>query len=306
MPWLRLLVTFRGSSLERTWKRIAAATLLSIVVTYFELYYRFDAYSFTTAPFALIGVALGIFLGFRNNTSYDRFWEGRKLWGALVNTARTLARQAESVLQPSPDNQVDELRERMTWRTIAFCHALRLHLREEDQPEELLALLPAEDHPAVGRAKHRPLMILRQLGRDLRIAKDQGRVDLGGFLAIEGQLTELANIMGGCERIKATPIPFAYNVLLHRLVAFYCFFLPFGLVDTVHHLTPLVVFLVSHVFFGMDSIVRRLRIPLMMIPIVCRSRRFAERSRLTCGKSSGKPNCPHRCGRSMGCCSKVG
>ncbi len=254
MPWLRLLVTFRGSSLERTWKRIASATVLSIVVTVMSEGYEFVGYSFTTAPFALIGVALGIFLGFRNNTSYDRFWEGRKLWGALVNTARTIARQVETILDPPGDNQTAGLRETMTWRTIAFCHALRMHLREEDCPEELIPFVPSSDYEAIARVRHRPLMLIRQLGGELRTAKAEGRVDLGGFLAIEQQLTELANIMGGCERIKATPIPFAYNVLLHRLVAFYCFFLPFGLVDTVHHLTPLVVFLVSHVFFGMDSI----------------------------------------------------
>lgn len=256
LPWIRLLFTFQGSSLERTWPRIAAATMLAVVVTYVSLYYEVERYTFTTAPFTLIGVALGIFLGFRNNTSYDRFWEGRKLWGALVNTCRTLARQAESMVDVTPDERFEasEFRERFTRRVIAFAHALRLHLRCENSPEQFREFFSDEEYSTVVHSKHRPLAILAALGRDVQQARHNGWVDTISVLAIDRQLAELSNIMGGCERIKNTPIPFPYTVLIHRLVAFYCFFLPFGLVDTVRWLTPAVVFLVSHAFFGLDVI----------------------------------------------------
>ncbi|MCC7334247.1 MAG: hypothetical protein IT422_04095 [Pirellulaceae bacterium] len=255
-PWLRLLVTFHGSSLEKTWRRITAATAVSIGVTLLSLHYRMDQYTFTTAPFTLIGVALGIFLGFRNNASYDRFWEGRKLWGALVNTCRTLARQAESLPDISEREQfeITQFRERFIRRVIAFAHSLRLHLRDEDNPEQFQHMLDVDEFESTVASKHRPVAIMTALGRDVQQAKQHGWLDAMSVHAIDRQLAELSNIMGGCERIKNTPIPFPYAVLIHRLVAFYCFALPFGLVDTVHYLTPIVVFLVSHAFFGLDAI----------------------------------------------------
>ena len=85
-------------------------------------------------------------------------------------------------------------------------------------------------------------------------------------LAIDGQLVELANILGACERIKNTPIPFTYTVLIHRIVAFYCFFLPFGLIDTAGAMTPFVVFLISHAFFGLDAIGDEIGEPFGMLP----------------------------------------
>jgi putative membrane protein len=86
VSWVRLLFHFRGSSFMETWPRILTVTVAAMIVTYIELYYHIQAYTLTTTPFLLIGVALGIFLGFRNNVSYDKFWEGRKLWGSLINT----------------------------------------------------------------------------------------------------------------------------------------------------------------------------------------------------------------------------
>lgn len=81
VSWVRLLFHFRGSSFMETWPRILTVTVTASIVTYIELYYSIQAYTLTTTPFLLVGVALGIFLGFRNSASYDKFWEGRKLWG---------------------------------------------------------------------------------------------------------------------------------------------------------------------------------------------------------------------------------
>ena len=138
VSWTRLLFHFRGSSFMVTWPRILTVTISAMIVTYVELRYDIQAYTLTTTPFLLIGVALGIFLGFRNSASYDKFWEGRKLWGALVNTSRNLARQTCFLIKSPQDNDaVRQFREMFVKRIIAYAHALRCHLRKEDSAEEI-------------------------------------------------------------------------------------------------------------------------------------------------------------------------
>lgn len=255
VAWPRLLFYFRGTSLERTWPRILVVTVVSVVVTYVELYYNIENYTLTTTPFTLIGIALGIFLGFRNNAAYDRFWEGRKLWGALVNTARTLARQAYSLIDGAHDDKaLQQFREAFVRRVIAFVHAMRCHLRHEDPAAEIQKFLSAADCSAVLASTHRPLTILQQLGRDLAYARNQGWLHELNLPFIDAQLVELSNILGACERINNTPIPFTYSILIHRIVAVYCLFLPFGLVEISGVLTPIVVLFISYAFFELDAI----------------------------------------------------
>lgn len=238
-----------------TWPRILMVTISAMIVTYVELYYNIQAYTLTTTPFLLTGVALGIFLGFRNNASYDKFWEGRKLWGALVNTSRNLARQTCFLIKSPQDNDaVGQFREIFIKRVIAHTHALRCHLRMEDPTEEIKKFLAPEDLAQVLKSSHRPLAILQQLGRDLAIARERQWLNKFNHPVMDAQLSELTNILGGCERIKNTPLPFSYSVLTHRIVAAYCFFLPFGLVETTSVLTPVVVLLISYAFFELDAI----------------------------------------------------
>ena len=253
--WLRLLFHFRGSSFMETWPRILAVTIVAVIVTYVELYYGIQQYTLTTTPFALIGVALGIFLGFRNNASYDKFWEGRKLWGALINTSRNLTRQTCFMLDSSQNfEELQQFRRMFVKRMIAFVHGLRCHLRNENPDSELERFLSREDHAEVLRATHRPLAILKQLGQDLAAARRYGWLSEFNYPHMDAQLNEFTNILGACERIKHTPIPFSYSVLIHRIVAAYCLFLPFGLVETTGILTPIVVLMISYAFLELDAI----------------------------------------------------
>ncbi len=92
LTWWRLLVPLRGTTLQRIWRRLTLVVLASVVVTFLHERHGLWHGNLTIAPLSLIALALNIFLGFRNNTSYDRFWEGRKLWGTLVNVSRTFGR----------------------------------------------------------------------------------------------------------------------------------------------------------------------------------------------------------------------
>lgn len=265
--WLRQVLQIRGTSLSAAWKRIAGATVVGIFVTVLhELQGLFHS-NLTPLPFTLVGLALSIFLGFRNNTGYDRFWEGRKLWGSLVNVARSLTRQLLTLIGPRMidargDHQIavgegDELarvRHELVYALIAYVHALRHHLRDEDRLAELDGLLPVELHRALERELNRPVAILQWIGDRLRGLYDRGWIHPMHLPVLEASLTEVTAIQGACERIKTTPIPASYTVLIHRIVALYCLGLPFGIISTVGVLTPVVVAIVAYAFYGLDAV----------------------------------------------------
>ena len=253
--WLRMLFSVHGTSLTRTLPRILLFTGFSLVITVLEVLLHIDTYSLTVTPFALIGVALSIFLGFRNNAAYDRYWEGRKLWGSLVNVSRSFARQTTTfVFAEGADDELTDFHCEIVYRTIAYVHSLRHHLRDSSPYDDLKLFLPEDDLRNLDAQKNVPLFILRRIGERIRWAWQQGWIDRFHLSILEDSLTRMTDIQGACERIKNTPIPYAYTILIHRIVAFYCLTLPFGIFTTVGVLTPVVVFSVSHAFLGLEEI----------------------------------------------------
>ena len=185
---------------------------------------------------ATLGGALAIFIGFRNNSAYGRWWEARTLWGGIVNSTRVLARLiitfADShAHQPNYDRARSEAFKReMVHRVIAWAHALRLHLRGQQQWPELAPLLPPTDLDEVLKAHNKPNVIMQQLGRRIYQAMADGT--LGGFdsFQMEGQLLALANHQGGCERIKNTPLLRQYHFFTRLFLQVFIVLLPFCLV----------------------------------------------------------------------------
>jgi putative membrane protein len=257
-----MLFKFQKGTLAETWPRILAATAVSLVATYLVVHRGYKGLTLSPTPFTILGVAISIFLGFRNTTAYNRFWEARQQWGALVNTSRSFARQMFTLVGPlpgAPDDgftpeEVDAFRRGVVLHVIAYVHALRHHLRGEDPLDGAATYLPPDEIDALRRYKNVPVAILQTLAERLYWARQHGWINEFHVPLLEENLTDLTNIQGACERIKNTPIPLTYSVLSHRLVAFFCFALPFGLAETVGDLTPVVTFLVSHAFFGLDVI----------------------------------------------------
>jgi putative membrane protein len=259
--WLYLVFSWRGSVMRTIWKRVLAMTVVATAVTaVYELQPGEPEAIFTLIPFSLIAVSLGIFLSFRNNTSYDRYWEGRKLWGGFVNTSRTLARQILTFLSaptPSEQPEVAHAQRALVYMTIAYIHAVRLHLREQVAdalPRELAPFLPEERLAGLVGSSNAPIALLLDMGQALQEARMKGWLDRYHAPLLEGSLVALTDLQGGCERIKKTPVPFSYTVLMHRIVGVYCLALPFGIVHEVGYLTPLVVLLISYTFMGLDGI----------------------------------------------------
>jgi putative membrane protein len=247
----------RGSVLPRILPALTINILIATLVTIshgdlFEL-----KITLTTIPFTLIGLPISIFLGFRNNTAYDRFWEARKLWGELLIRSRNLSRQCQSLIAypitAIASNGLTDIRVRMIYRAIAFSYALKNLLRDlpgEDMPQ----WLTQEEVTLMQSSKNKPDFLINRMALDLQQSMNEKRIDPCLAANIDTTLSAITATAAACERIKNTPIPFSYTLLLHRTAYIYCFLLPFGLVDSIGFMTPFVVAIVAYTFFGLDAL----------------------------------------------------
>lgn len=212
------------------------ALIFCLVIDYFDWY---GAIQMNVSVFSLLGVILSIFLVFRTNSAYDRWWEARKQWGALVNNTRNLAIYVDSMF-PADDHEV---RRFMAKNISNFCLALVEHLREGVQLDKLIYL--DDEQRAYFKSKnHIPNFIALRIFQRLADAHRQGAINEGDYINIKAQHQALLDILGACERIKKTPIPFSYAVYLKIFISAYALLLPLALVTTFHFSTiPLAMFL---------------------------------------------------------------
>lgn len=206
--------------------------------------------------FAILGISLAIFHGFCNNAAYDRFWEGRKLWGTLVWLSRNIARQVLTLPNVSMAEKQAFIRHQ-----IAFVHSLRQQLRGEDNTANLQRLLTVEEQQAVVGQDFIALRLTQIMGQMLANWQAEQKIDGWQWQSLDNTLGEIAHIQAGCERINNTPIPYAYFVLLHRTVYLYCFMLPFGLGNAIGWVTPFVVSFVGYTFMALNEIVDEISEP---------------------------------------------
>ena len=248
LHWFRMLFVLRGSVLPEILPQLLATTVLALLVTVMhgQIYHWKIPLNFV--PFSLIGLTLAIFLGFRNSTSYARYWEARTLWGALLNETRSLLRQALTLDDDATQAPL------LAHRLMAFVHALRHQLRGTDPQPELARLLSADECARVRKARYKPAVLLLLAGEWLRDRRRLGGLSPAMVQAMEVPLGKLTEALGGCERIASTPIPFTYSVIIHRTIYCYCFLLPFGLVDSIGLMTPVVVAFIAYTFFALEAL----------------------------------------------------
>jgi putative membrane protein len=243
-----MLFVRRGSVLLAILPQLLWTTAFAVLVT--VLHGRVFQWKvpLNFVPFSLIGLTLAIFLGFRNGTSYSRYWEARTLWGALLNETRSLVRQVLTLPDAPAQANVPTL------RLIAFVHALRHQLRGTDPAADLARLLPPEDCARLQAVRFKPAVLLLMVGEWMRGQRQAGRLDPMLAQSTEVPLGRLTEALGGCERIASTPIPFTYSVIIHRTIYLYCVLLPFGLVDAIGPMTPVVVAFIAYTFFALEAL----------------------------------------------------
>lgn len=253
--WLRMLFVWNGSVLQAIMPQLAIMLGVSVLAVATGGRILGEKMLLSTAPFTLCGVALTIFLAFRNNRSYDRYWEARTLWGNLLISARTLTSQMLAYLPTGSHESSQQFdRDAFVRSLIAFAYALKHQLRDTDPYDDLEPLVGAARAIALKGRQYRPVAILNDLRTTLGALHKRGALDGTQLWMLDAQLNELEKIVGGCERIASTPIPFAYGVLLHRTVYAYCFLLPFGLVESVGVFTPLITVFVSYTLIALEAI----------------------------------------------------
>lgn len=253
-----MLFEWKGSVLPQLLPRLSLLFLFSLLIVYFREFLLHHHIHLNPAIFTLFGIALAIFLGFRNSVSYDRFWEGRKLWGALLNDTRSLARQALTLLESTNYKQQQSEFIRML---MAFVYALKHQLRHTDATADLERLLPAALCKELATADFKPILIMKAMGIWVQQARRDGKIDSIVQIAFDDNLNKLSDSVGGCERIASTPIPYTYSVLLHRTVYLYCFMLPFGFVESLGWITPFIIVFVAYTFTALEAIADELEDP---------------------------------------------
>ncbi len=283
-----MLFTLKGSIVPVIWKRVLTMVLLAVAVV--AAAHRLPAIATelnATTP-ALMGLTLAIFLGFRNSVAYERWWEARTLWGELLIVLRNLARQTLSLT----DGLEPPAQRALVHRLIAYAHALRHLLRGSDAAADLRRWLPADEAALLAQQRNPPNALLGQLGLAYAQLRRQGRLDSILLADIDAQLTRLSYVLGGCERIRGTPIPFAYLLLLHRTVYVYCLMLPFSLVGTLGWMTPVMVGVLAYTFFGLDALGEQIEDPFDRLPNDLALDSLCRTIEISLGELLGDPELP--------------
>lgn len=241
--WLDHFFDIKGSLVREISVRVAVCVAWAALVAYAHT--RHIDISIPPSVHGLVGTALGLLLVFRTNASYDRFWEGRKLWGGMVNETRNLVRSASVFLS---EDRV--LLHRVTAWTAIFPYAAMNALRGTKGLGPLAETVPAE----VVNAQHQALAVAAKITECLNEGRTKGLISDIVFTSIDQNVQLLVDYLGGCERIRKTPLPFAYVVHLRRALFIYCLTVPFALVQQTGWVTVLETLLISYVFFGIEEI----------------------------------------------------
>ena len=220
------------------------AALIEGVIVVFDVH---DILQIDTTIFSLLGVILSLFLGFRTSTAYDRWWEARKQWGALVNNCRNMAIYVDS-MWPESDTGI---RRFMAKHIANFCLSLSEHLRDGTKLDKLIFLHP-EEAAYYEDKDHAPNFIALRIFQRIAAAHREGTINEGDYINIKAQHQSLLDILGACERIKKTPIPFSYAVYLKVFVTAYCILLPFGLAEPFGWMSVPLTMLISFALLGIE------------------------------------------------------
>jgi putative membrane protein len=254
--WITFIFRFHKSdTFRQLFPMMIFIGLYSYVVGYLEMeYWKLSENSFVkniTIMHNMLGFVISLLLVFRTNTAYDRWWEGRKLWGELVNNSRNLALKLSVMLKDEHDrNYFKKL-------IPSYASVLQKHLANDDAAKVLFEGLVLE----IDQHKHKPNQVAKMLYQKIQDLFEQGKISGDQLLVLNQELTSFTNICGACERIKNTPIPYSYSAFIKKFIFFYIMSLPFGYVFSLgYYVIPVVVF-IFYVLASLELIAEEIEDP---------------------------------------------
>lgn len=249
--WFQIALSFQGSVIPSVFPRSLICGLFGFFISILH-HYEFVV-SLPMLGSLIPSVVIGLLLVFRTNTAYERFWEGRKIWGNINNHIRNLARHiwvcVEEREPKDRENKVAALRS-----LVAFAVATKLHLRSQPVNSELEDLLSPARYSKLKSMNNPPLEIAFWIGDYMQQQYERNRLNIYQLTSMQELLNAMVDCLGGCERILKTPMPLAYAIHLKQLLLIYCFSLPFQIVKDSGWFTGFIVFLISFTLLGIEAI----------------------------------------------------
>lgn len=212
---------------------ILAVTVYTLIINMLYYQYGLKEISIPLAVPMVLGTVLSLLLAFRSNQAYDRWWEARSIWGAIVNDSRTLARQMMSIVDGDDTEDFRHFRQQFIRRQIAWNYALGQSLRKKDPLRGLEKHLSRRELNHLARYDNVPAGLLQLHSRDIKYALRQEWINPYQQVELDRTLTRLCDAMGKCERIKNTVFPATYSLYTHFAVIFFILLLPFALIDSL-------------------------------------------------------------------------
>lgn len=260
-----MLVEFKGSIfgvVKWQWRSVVLFCASSIAVVLLHKLGHLDWLRLPSFPLTVVGSSIGIFVSFRTNSAYDRWWEGRKLWGRMVNVSRHLCTQS-LVYMGTTGLQGKRVAHAMIRRQIAYVHVLRCLLRGEDplQDEDAIEFISSEERTALEGASNMTHALVQLQAEQLVAFADANDLDPMRLQSIDESLREVLAMQGGCERIRNTPMPRGYAYFAQLLIKSFGVLLPLGLVGDLGWFTVPVTVLVCMAFELISEVGRVLEDP---------------------------------------------
>src|SRR5690606_13043416 len=242
--WITFIFRFHKSD---TFRQLIPMMILIGLYTYGVGYLELEYWKLSeknhlsniTVMHSMLGFVISLLLVFRTNTAYDRWWEGRKLWGSLVNNSRNLAMKLSVILKEDHD--------RAYFRKLipGYASILSKHLTDKETSLQLFEGIDLDNH------KHRPNQIATMIYQKVSDLHEQHKISGDQLITINAELQSFTDICGACERIKNTPIPYSYSAFIKKFIFFYVMTLPFGYVFSLgYYAVPVVIFM----FYGLASL----------------------------------------------------
>jgi putative membrane protein len=254
--WVTLIFAFhRSDTFRMLWKEIIYIGLFTLAIAFVEIHFFPDVVQLEKliTVYSLIGFVISLLLVFRTNTAYDRWWEGRRKWGEVVNDTRNMAVKLSPLLKEKSD------RDFFARMISNFAVSMKEHLRLGIDIDEL-SLMPDEKNELIDR-NHVPTAIVELMYRRLKLHREKGEISDVEFLSIDKNLNALLDSIGACERIKNTPIPFSYSLFIKKFIFIYVTTLPLAFVVQFGYFSALIATFVFYVLVSMEVLAEEIEDP---------------------------------------------